>query len=59
MRESLQKSRFPDLEIVRPGSGDRRTHLKKQELVAIPLLKVVAATHGEPGGHRLVFYRDL
>jgi len=51
MRESLQKSRFLDLEIVRAGSGARRTHLKKQKLVAIPLLKVVAAAHGEPGGH--------
>jgi hypothetical protein len=51
MRESLQKSRLADLEIVRAGSGARRTHLKKQKLVAIPLLKVVAAAHGEPGGH--------
>jgi len=51
MRESLQKSRLPDLEIVRAGSGARRTHLKKQKLVAIPLLKVVAAAHGEPGCH--------
>ena len=51
MRESLQKSRLPDLEIVPAGSGARRTHLEKQKLVAIPLLKVVAAAHGEPGGH--------
>ena len=59
MRESLQKSRFPDLEIVRAGSGARRNHLEKQKLFAIPLLKVVAAAHGEPGGHPSVFCRDL
>lgn len=51
MRESLQKSRFLDFEIVRAGSGARRTHLKKQKLVAIPLLRVVAAAHCETGGH--------
>ena len=51
MRESLQKSRFPDLEIVRAGSRAPKTHLVKQTPVAIPLLKVMAAAHGEPGGH--------
>ena len=51
MRERLQRSSFGDLEIVRAGSGARKTHLEKQTLVAIPLLKVVAAAHGETGGH--------
>jgi hypothetical protein len=36
MRESLQKSRLPDLEIVHAGSGARRTHLKKQSLSQFP-----------------------
>jgi transcriptional regulator with XRE-family HTH domain len=51
MRERLQRSRFGDLEIVRAGSGARKTHLEKHALVAIPLLKVVAAAHGQTGGH--------
>jgi hypothetical protein len=51
MRERLQGSSFGDLEIVRAGSGARKTHLEKQTLVAIPLLKVVAAAHGETSGH--------
>ena len=51
MRERLQRSSFGDLEIVRAGSGARKTHLEKHALVAIPLLKVVAAAHGETGGH--------
>jgi SOS-response transcriptional repressor LexA len=51
MRDRLQTSTFANLEIVRAGSGAQKTHLQKQKLVAIPLLKVVAATHGETGGH--------
>ena len=51
MRERQQGSRIANLEIVRAGSGARKTHVDKQNLVAIPLLKVVAATHGETGGH--------
>jgi hypothetical protein len=51
MLERLQGSSFGDLEIVRAGSGARKTHLEKQTLVAIPLLKVVAAAHGETSGH--------
>ena len=49
MRERLQTSTFADLEIVRAGIGPPKTHLQKQKLVAIPLLKVVAAAHGESG----------
>jgi SOS-response transcriptional repressor LexA/DNA-binding XRE family transcriptional regulator len=51
MRERLQSSRFANLEIVSAGSRALKTHLGRQKLVAIPLLKVVAATHGETGGH--------
>jgi SOS-response transcriptional repressor LexA len=46
-----QGSRIANLEIVRAGSGAQKTHRQKQKLVAIPLLKVVAAAHGESGGH--------
>ena len=51
MRDRLQTSAFASLEIARAGSGAQKPHLQKPKLVAIPLLKVVAATHGETGGH--------
>ena len=51
MRERLQRSRLADFEIVSAGSGAQKAHVGKQKLVAIPILKVVAATHGETGGH--------
>jgi len=51
MRNRLQTSTFANLEIARAGSGAQKTHLQKPKLVAIPLLKVVADTHGETGGH--------
>jgi SOS-response transcriptional repressor LexA len=49
MREPRQT--VADLEIVNAGSGPQKTQIKKQKLAAIPLLKVVAAAHGETGGH--------
>ena len=49
MRMGQQGSRIANLEIVRAGSGAQKTHRQKQKLVAIPLLKVVAAAHGESG----------
>jgi len=52
MRDRLQTSTVANLEIACAGSGAQKTQLQKQKLVAIPLLKVVAATHGETGGHR-------
>ena len=46
----LAKSRFPELEVVVAGSGKRKAQLPaKARLVAIPLLKAHAATHGEKG----------
>ena len=52
MRDRLQTSTVANLEIARAGSRAQKTQLQKQKLVAIPLLKVVAATHSETGGHR-------
>jgi SOS-response transcriptional repressor LexA len=49
MRESRQS--VADLKIVTAGSGAQKPQLKNRELTAIPLLKVVAAAHGETGGH--------
>jgi SOS-response transcriptional repressor LexA len=49
LRQRLQKSRFADFEVVHAGGGSTRGKAKFM-VVAIPLLKVVAATHGEAGG---------
>ena len=51
LQQRVQKSRFADLEIVTAGSGPARAKGRKLQLVAIPVLKVVAAAHGEKGGH--------
>ena len=51
LRQRLPRSEFANLEIVRAGGGSLKSRAPKIQLVAIPLLKVVAATHGEGGGH--------
>jgi SOS-response transcriptional repressor LexA len=51
LRQRMQKSRFADFEIVSAGGGAHKSGAYKMQLVAIPVLKVVAATHGERGGH--------
>jgi SOS-response transcriptional repressor LexA len=51
LRERLQKCRFADFELVSAGSGARKLKPEKLQLVAIPVLKAVAAAHGEKGGH--------
>jgi SOS-response transcriptional repressor LexA len=48
MRGRLNRSQAHDFEIVTAGSGSKRTAGKVQ-LVAVPLLKIVAATHGKTG----------
>ena len=47
VRTRLQKERLPDLQIVHAGARD--LHKKGSDLVAIPVLPVVAATHGGKG----------
>ena len=47
LRERLQKSRFADFEVVKAGGGGRKVDAEKLQLVAIPVLKAVAASHGE------------
>jgi SOS-response transcriptional repressor LexA/DNA-binding transcriptional regulator YiaG len=50
LRNRLQRVRMPHLEIVTAGSGGKKRIQKtKLELVAIPLLKTFAASHGEVG----------
>jgi SOS-response transcriptional repressor LexA len=51
LQQRLQSSRLADLEIVSAGSGARKAAQAKRQLVAIPVLKVTAAAHGEKGGH--------
>jgi SOS-response transcriptional repressor LexA len=50
LQHRLQKKRFSDLEIVTAGSGGLKPTSGKLQLVAIPVLKTVAAAHGEKGG---------
>jgi SOS-response transcriptional repressor LexA len=47
VRSRLRKDRLPDLQIVHAGPGKDRKN--KDHLVAIPVLPVVAATHGGKG----------
>ncbi len=49
MRRRLERTAMPDFEIVTAGSGGKKRLRSKVQLVAIPLLKVVAASHGEKG----------
>jgi len=49
LRQRFQRSRFADFEIVAAGSGGKKKLQNKVALVAIPLLKVVAAAPGEKG----------
>ncbi len=51
MRERLLKLQTPHLEIVTAGSGTKKFEADdKLHLVALPVLKTVAAAHGETGG---------
>jgi SOS-response transcriptional repressor LexA len=47
MRARFRRSRLPDLQVVQ--AGVHRVSKKKGQLVAIPVLSVVAATHGGKG----------
>ena len=47
VRSRLQKDRLPDLQVVQ--AGVHKLHQKPNHLVAIPVLPVVAATHGGKG----------
>ncbi len=48
MRRRLRQAQSHEMEIVRAGSGEKKS-IEKLQLVAIPLLKAVAASHGEKG----------
>jgi SOS-response transcriptional repressor LexA len=47
IRSRLRRDRLPRLQLVQAGTGRHRK--KKSDLIAIPLLPVVAATHGGKG----------
>lgn len=49
LRRRLLTATAPDFEIVSAGSAGRKPSRDKVQLVAVPLLKVVAASHGEKG----------
>jgi SOS-response transcriptional repressor LexA len=49
LRGRLRKTALPEFEIVNAGSGGAKLTKGKHEVVAIPLLKVVAASYGDKG----------
>src|SRR6266581_2131679 len=49
LQERLRQAQMPHLEIVSAGSGAKPKADEGLQLVAIPLLKTVAAAHGEKG----------
>jgi SOS-response transcriptional repressor LexA len=49
LRRRLRKTLTPDFEIVSAGSGRKKNLRDKLQLVAVPLLTAVAASHGEKG----------
>ena len=49
LRRRLSQIKLPNIEIVRAGSGAKTLATEKLQLIAIPLLKVVAASLGEKG----------
>src|ERR1700733_9768486 len=49
LRRRLMKTAAPDFEIVSAGGAGKKSSRGKVQLIAIPLLKVVAASHGEKG----------
>jgi SOS-response transcriptional repressor LexA len=57
LRQRLNKTTMPDFEIVSAGSGAKKRLRGKVQLVAIPLLKVVAASHGEKGDDAAVLHQ--
>jgi SOS-response transcriptional repressor LexA len=56
MEKRLRRAHAHDFEIVSAGSGNRKL-TEKLQLVAVPLLKIVAASHGEKGDD-VVFLHD-
>jgi phage repressor protein C with HTH and peptisase S24 domain len=57
MERKLRQAQSHDFEIVCAGSG-RKKQVERRQLVAIPLLKVVAASHGEKGNDEVPFLQD-
>jgi SOS-response transcriptional repressor LexA len=55
LERQFQSARSSDIEMVTAGSGVKK-HLKKAHLVAVPLLKVVAASHGDKGDDMLALH---
>lgn len=56
LRRRLLKTTAPDFEIVNAGGAGKKPSRGKVQLVAIPLLRVVAASHGEKGDDASVLH---
>src|SRR5580704_10538381 len=56
LRRRLRKTLTPDFEIVSAGSGRKKNLRDKLQLVVVPLLTAVAASHGEKGDDASVLH---
>jgi SOS-response transcriptional repressor LexA len=56
LRKRVGLSRVSNFQVVRAGSAGRSVSVKKSNLVAIPLLKISAATHGGKGDSAPLFH---
>jgi SOS-response transcriptional repressor LexA len=54
LQERLRKAQIPRLEIVSAGGSAKKSEYEKLQLVAIPLLRTVAASHGETGDNHVL-----
>jgi SOS-response transcriptional repressor LexA len=54
LQERLRKAQIPRLEIVSAGGSAKKPEDKKLQLVAIPLLRTVAASHGDTGDNHVL-----
>jgi len=54
LQERLRKAQIPRVEIVSAGGSAKKSEDEKLQLVAIPLLRTVAASHGETGDNHVL-----
>ena len=54
LQKRLRKAQMPHLEIVSAGGSTKKPEDENLQLVAIPLLRTVAASHGETGDNHVL-----
>jgi phage repressor protein C with HTH and peptisase S24 domain len=58
LRRRLSQTKIPDFQLVRAGSGSKRPVAEQLQLIAIPLLKAFAASHGEKGDNGTLLHGE-